>query len=278
MTTPSSSDSPANRPNLTAADIRQLALANLEARAREGGKLSADDWARLEAFEASARPDPVAEALGDLAEHVAAIKAKGSRPPASLVRLLRDAALARNTAACWADVAAAARELGVSVQTARNWCDELGIPANRAAISRADLYRALWLRERDKAAPGSAAISPADAREQELRMAERQARIDARTRRLVAEANDAAKAGVIAAVRDVRSTLAARLPALLADHLASGDRLAWEGQARRLILDLMTSVCADLASAETTGPAPADIFAAPDPDPEPGPAADEETP
>jgi hypothetical protein len=257
MTTPDSTPIPPA--TLTAADVRAMALCNIAQRAQEGGRLSADDWARLESMEAAERPDPLGAALADLEAHVELIRSSGSRPPAGVVRLLRDAALARAGDALWPDAGAAAQDLGVSVQTVRNWCEEAGIPAQRAAISRAALYRALWLRERERGASGPAAVSPADAAEQELRIAERQARVDERTGRLIAQAQDAARAAVIAAVREVREIAAARLPARLADQLCSqdADRLAWEGRARRIVLDSLTAYCRELSGdGATPSPTP----------------------
>lgn len=148
----------------------------------------------------------------------------------------------------WPDVAAAAQELGVSVQTVRNWCAELGVPAARTEIAKTDVYRGLWLRERERAAAPETVGTEADQREQELRIAERQARIDERTARLTAVANDSARAGVIAAVRDLRGALLGQLPSRLADALAGDDdRIGWEGQARRVIGQQLTAACAALA-------------------------------
>lgn len=233
---------------LTAADIKRLALANLAQRAAKGDRLSPEEWARLESFEAAERPDPLGALLADLTAQAEALRAEGKRPTQALLKLAREALLREIGQHVWADVPAAAKELGVSVQTVRNWCDEAGIAHQRTAISRADLYRALYLRA--AAAPAAASgsqQSEADAREQELRMLERQARIDERTQRLVLEANDAARSGLMAAVRDLRSGLAARLPAILADAFGiDTDRLAWERRARQLILDHLPTICAAL--------------------------------
>jgi hypothetical protein len=236
-------------PDLSAVDIRRLALANLAKRASEGKPLAEADWQRLREFERAEKPDQVGDLAAEVGRQLAEAKAAGGKLPAALVKLGREALLRDIAAHVWPDVPAAAKELGVSVQTVRNWCDEMGIAANRTAISKAELYRGLWLRDRERAAAAPAPLgSEADQREQELRMIERQARIDERTGRLVAVANDAGRAGVIAAVRDLRGALLTQLPSLLGDALAKDqDRIAWEGICRRTITSHLETICADIA-------------------------------
>lgn len=236
-------------PDLSAVDIRRLALANLAKRASEGKPLAEADWQRLREFERAEKPDQVGDLVVEVGRQLAEAKAAGVKPSPALLKFGREAMLRDLAAHVWPDVPAAAKELGVSVQTVRNWCDELGIAASRTAISKAELYRGLWLRDRERAATAPAPLgSEADQREQELRIAERQARIDERTQRLVAVANDAGRAGVIAAVRDLRGALLAQLPSLLGDALAKDeDRIAWEGVCRRTITSHLETVCADMA-------------------------------
>ncbi len=243
----------------TPATIESLALANLAARARDGKPLSDADWQRLAQAKAAATPDPAAaaldQAIADLHRLQAEAKQAGKAFPAPLAKLLRDLALRDVARHIWPDVAAAAAELAVSVQTVRNWCDESGIPSARCVIPKADLYRALWKRAQATAPAAASAGTDADQREQELRMLERQARIDERTNRLIAQANDHGRAGLIAAVSDVRQAITNRLPSVLADALAKDtDRMTWEGQARRIIRDHLAAVCADLVRGDTTTP------------------------
>ena len=235
-------------PDLSADDIERLALANLGKRAQEGKPLSDSDWQRLKAAQSAQRPDPLGEVLAEVTKAHAEAKAAGKGVPAALVKLAREALQREQAAHAWPDAGAAAQELAVSVQTVRNWCDEAGIPHARTSIPRADLYRALWLRERQHTDQGGAApVSDAESREQELRIVERQARIDERTGRLIAQANDAGRAGVIAAVRDLRQALLGHLPRALADDLAQGDdRLVWEGRAKRIVSTTLETLCAEL--------------------------------
>lgn len=241
---------------MSATDITRLALVNLAKRASEGKTLTDADWQRLNEFQRGEKPDPLGDLTAEIGRQLAEAKAAGVKPSAALLKLGREAMLRDLAAHVWPDVPAAAKELGVSVQTVRNWCDELGIAANRTAISKAELYRGLWLRDRERAAAAPAPLgSEADQREQELRIAERQARIDERTQRLVAVANDAGRAGVIAAVRDLRTALLSQLPSLLGDALAKDqDRIAWEGVCRRTITAHLETVCADLAQGAATCP------------------------
>ena len=245
-------DTPADHPDLTsmtAAEVRRMALTNIAQRARDGKQLSDADWQRIAEAEAAGRPDPLAEPIAQIRAQADELREQGKRVPAGLTRLLRETMLREVGQHVWADVPAAAKELGVSVQTIRNWCDEAGLQHKRCAISKAELYRALWLREREQVQTGG--LSPADKREQELRIQERQARIDAKTGRLVEQANDSARAGVIAAVRDLRGGMLDQLPARLADRLAGdGDRIVWEGDARRVIRDHLTDLCEELGPAK----------------------------
>jgi hypothetical protein len=220
---------------LTADKVRQLALANLAKRASKGDRLSDEEWRRLDDYHRAEKPDPVGDALADLQAHVDAIKAKGKRPPAALVKLLREAALRDVDAHVWKDAGAAAKDLGVSVQSVRNWCDEMGIQHARQAIAKADLYRGLWQRAREQATDGR---SSADDEEQALRIAERQAKLDERTGRLVQEANDAARQGLIRAVAAIRHTLTTPMPAAIADQLhgVECDRLSFEAGIRDQVL------------------------------------------
>lgn len=233
-------------PQLSPNQVRELALANLRAKAQAGQNLSEADWKRLAEIEGEGKANPLADGLADLSGHVEAIKAKGGKPPLPLVRLLRDAALAGSEAHLWPDVPAAARDLDVSVQTVRNWCDEAGIAHARTAIPKAPLYRALWLRDRGTGQGGGATRSDADEREQALRIAERQARLDARTGRLVAEANDAARAGLRAAIRDLSQLVTTRLPQALAEQLAgAADRITYESQVRRIANKTLSELATD---------------------------------
>ena len=247
--------SPPIQPTLPApADLANLALANLTARAQKGERLTPDEWARLDTLAAQTKPDPLGDLLAALQEQTALARASGGKPTSAALRLARLALLREQGAHVWPDAGSCAADLGVSVQTVRNWCDELGIPSARCPIPKADLYRALWQRDRQTTlAP--APQSDADQREQALRIAERQARLDERTGRLQAEAADAGRAAVIGLVSDLRTALTTRLPALLADVLATDqDRLGWESTARRIITDHLLIVRADLE--HTTPPNP----------------------
>lgn len=235
---------------LDAAAIRRLALAGLQKRAESGERLNDAEWKRLDELNQLDRPDPLGDLLTEIQAKLAKGKAGAAKLSPALLRLGREALLRDLAQHVWPDAAAAASEIGVSIQTIRNWCDELGL-ANRTAISKAELYRQLWHRAKDQAAAPSGGTE-ADQREQALRIAERQARVDERTNRLVAIANDHGRAGVIGAVRDLRSALATRLPGLLADALATNqDRLVWEAQARRIIRSHLETLCAELAQTTT---------------------------
>ena len=232
-----------------------IALANLAKRASEGGKLSEQDWARLQELETASKADPLAAAVADLSAQVEQMRAAGGKPTPALLRALRDASLREMGQHVWADAGAAAQELAVSVQTVRNWCDEAGIPAARAAIPKAALYRALWLRAQAQAEKPGLGQSPAQQLETELRIQERQARIDERTGKTLAKALDRARAAVAGAIRDQRHALLNRLPALLAETLCTAaDRLAWESSARRLIDHFTAQVSEEVLSSDHLKP------------------------
>lgn len=232
---------------MSAIDLQSIALANLRKRAEAGEKLSEFEWSLITTAAQAERPDPIADLAKNLTEQLAKIQAEGKKPSATLLKAAQEALKSSQGATIWTDAASCAAELGISVQTARNWLGELGIPSARTSISKIEVYKGLWIRERDSIGKATAPTSDADDREQELRIAERQARVDERTQRLVAVANDAAKAGLIAAVRDIRSPLINGLPSRLADVLATDqDRIQWEGKARKIISDQLEHICATL--------------------------------
>ena len=236
----------------TPAEIRELALANLAARAAEGKALTDADWARLNALQADDQADPLGDLLGRIQASTEQLRAEGHRPTAAQLRLAREALLREIGAHVWPDVGAAAKELGVSVQTVRNWCDEAGIThKGNTAISRGDLYRALYQRlQSERIATGGKQPTDADAQEQHLRMLERQARIDERTGRHRDEALDLAREQIRAAVAALEHALATRLPAALAETLAAdADRIAWEGRARSCIVEHLPALLEDLLAA-----------------------------
>ena len=238
---------------MSATDLQSIALTNLRKRAEAGERLSEFEWSLITTAAQAEKPDPVADLAKNLTDQLAKIQSEGKKPGKALLKAAEEALKSAQGATIWPDAAACAQELGVSVQTARNWLGELGIPSARTSISKIEVYKGLWIRERDSVGKATATTSDADDREQELRIAERQARVDERTQRLVAVANDAAKAGLIAAVRDIRSAIVNGLPSRLADVLANDqDRIQWEGRARKIIADHLETTCATLSQENPT--------------------------
>ena len=239
---------------ITPENIKRLALANLAKKAGDGKSLSNEEWERLESFERKSKPNPIADLAKSLQAQLEETKAQGKKPSQALLKAAQEALKSAQGDTIWTDAASCAQELGVSVQTARNWLGELGIQSARTSISKIEVYRGLWIRERDSVGKTTSTNSEADDREQELRIAERQARVDERTQRLVAEANDAAKSGLITAVRNVRNVILGIIPSILADALSEGqDRLQFEGKARKIIADQLELTCTTLQKGAPNG-------------------------
>jgi hypothetical protein len=239
---------------MSASELHTIAIANLRKRAEAGERLSEFEWSLITTATKAERPNPIADLAKSLQAQLEETKAQGKKPSQTLLKAAQEALKSAQGDTIWPDAASCAQELGVSVQTARNWLGELGIPSARTSISKIEVYRGLWIRERDSVGKTTSTNSEADDREQELRIAERQARVDERTQRLVAEANDAAKAGLITAVRNVRNVILGTLPSVIADALSEGqDRLQFEGKARKIIADQLELTCTTLQKGAPNG-------------------------
>ena len=232
---------------MSASELHTIAIANLRKRAEAGERLNEFEWSLITTATQAERPNPIADLAKTLQAQLEETKAQGKKPSQALLKAAQEALKSAQGDTIWPDAASCAQELGVSVQTARNWLGELGIQSARTSISKIEVYRGLWIRERDSVGKTTSTNSEADDREQELRIAERQARVDERTQRLVAEANDAAKAGLITVVRNVRNVILGIIPSILADALSEGqDRLQFEGKARKIIADQLELTCTTL--------------------------------
>ena len=239
---------------MSASELHTIAIANLRKRAEAGERLSEFEWSLITTATQAERPNPIADLAKSLQAQLEETKAQGKKPSQTLLKAAQEAIKSAQGDTIWPDAASCAQELGVSVQTARNWLGELGIQSARTSISKIEVYRGLWIRERDSVGKTTSTNSEADDREQELRIAERQARVDERTQRLVAEANDAAKAGLITAVRNVRNVILGTLPSVIADALSEGqDRLQFEGKARKIIADQLELTCTTLQKGAPNG-------------------------
>jgi hypothetical protein len=239
---------------MSASELHTIAIANLRKRAEAGERLSEFEWSLITTATQAERPNPIADLAKSLQAQLEETKAQGKKPSQALLKAAQEALKSAQGDTIWPDAASCAQELGVSVQTARNWLGELGIQSARTSISKIEVYRGLWIRERDSVGKTTSTNSEADDREQELRIAERQARVDERTQRLVAEANDAAKAGLITAVRNVRNVILGTLPSVIADALSEGqDRLQFEGKARKIIADQLELTCTTLQKGAPNG-------------------------
>jgi hypothetical protein len=239
---------------MSASELHTIAIANLRKRAEAGERLNEFEWSLITTATQAERPNPIAELAKSLQAQLEETKAQGKKPSQTLLKAAQEALKSAQGDTIWPDAASCAQELGVSVQTARNWLGELGIQSARTSISKIEVYRGLWIRERDSVGKTTSTNSEADDREQELRIAERQARVDERTQRLVAEANDAAKAGLITAVRNVRNVILGIIPSILADALSEGqDRLQFEGKARKIIADQLELTCTALQKGAPNG-------------------------
>jgi hypothetical protein len=239
---------------MSASELHTIAIANLRKRAEAGERLNEFEWSLITTATQAERPNPIADLAKSLQAQLEETKAQGKKPSQTLLKAAQEALKSAQGATIWTDAASCAQELGISVQTARNWLGELGIPSARTSISKIEVYRGLWIRERDSVGKTTSTNSEADDREQELRIAERQARVDERTQRLVAEANDAAKAGLITAVRNVRNVILGTLPSVIADALSEGqDRLQFEGKARKIIADQLELTCTTLQKGAPNG-------------------------
>ena len=239
---------------MSASELHTIAIANLRKRAEAGERLSEFEWSLITTATQAERPNPIADLAKSLQAQLEETKAQGKKPSQALLKAAQEALKSAQGDTIWPDAASCAQELGVSVQTARNWLGELGIQSARTSISKIEVYRGLWIRERDSVGKTTSTNSEADDREQELRIAERQARVDERTQRLVAEANDAAKAGLITAVRNVRNVILGIIPSILADALSEGqDRLQFEGKARKIIADQLELTCTTLQKGAPNG-------------------------
>ena len=239
---------------MSASELHTIAIANLRKRAEAGERLNEFEWSLITTATQAERPNPIADLAKSLQAQLEENKAQGKKPSQALLKAAQEALKSAQGDTIWPDAASCAQELGVSVQTARNWLGELGIQSARTSISKIEVYRGLWIRERDTVGKTTSTNSEADDREQELRIAERQARVDERTQRLVAEANDAAKAGLITAVRNVRNVILGIIPSILADALSEGqDRLQFEGKARKIIADQLELTCTTLQKGAPNG-------------------------
>jgi len=239
---------------MSASELHTIAIANLRKRAEAGERLNEFEWSLITTATQAERPNPIADLAKSLQAQLEETKAQGKKPSQALLKAAQEALKSAQGDTIWPDAASCAQELGVSVQTARNWLGELGIQSARTSISKIEVYRGLWIRERDSVGKTTSTNSEADDREQELRIAERQARVDERTQRLVAEANDAAKAGLITAVRNVRNVILGTLPSVIADALSEGqDRLQFEGKARKIIADQLELTCTTLQKGAPNG-------------------------
>lgn len=219
---------------LTAGIVQAAYLRGLAAKVAANEPVTDREYERLAAWveeDRARQPGPADR----VAAEIAALQAAGRRVPVALLKAEREGRLLDLTAHIWRDAGAAAADLGVSVQTIRNWCQECEIPHQRVPIVKAILFRALWIREQERARDAS---TEADRKEQSLRIAERQARIDEKAKRHLLEAQDAAREVVQQLIGEVRSALVSALPGLLADQApvpAGIDRMAWEGQIRRCV-------------------------------------------
>jgi len=231
---------------MSASELHTIAIANLRKRAEAGERLSEFEWSLITTATQAERPNPIADLAKSLQAQLEETKAQGKKPSQALLKAAQEALKSAQGDTIWPDAASCAQELGVSVQTARNWLGELGIQSARTSISKIEVYRGLWIRERDSVGKTTSTNSEADDREQELRIAERQARVDERTQRLVAEANDAAKAGLITAVRNVRNVILGTLS-------EGQDRLQFEGKARKIIADQLELTCTTLQKGAPNG-------------------------
>jgi hypothetical protein len=239
---------------MSASELHTIAIANLRKRAEAGERLNEFEWSLITTATQAERPNPIADLAKSLQAQLEETKALGKKPSQALLKAAQEALKSAQGDTIWPDAASCAQELGVSGQTARNWLGELGIQSARTSISKIEVYRGLWIRERDSVGKTTSTNSEADDREQELRIAERQARVDERTQRLVAEANDAAKAGLITAVRNVRNVILGTLPSVIADAFSEGqDRLQFEGKARKIIADQLELTCTTLQKGAPNG-------------------------
>jgi len=179
-----------------AADLRQqartaqkLADVQLVRRAAAGAALNATERARLEEIAAAGEAEQ-GPALSAVHEEVKALRAAGKAIPKRLVQAAREEWLADMATHVWADVGVAAKDLGVSVQTVRNWLDEAGITHQRTAIAKAEVYRWLWQRE---AAKRKHQTSDLDEQIKEVRLAQLRGTVIAQAREVARQATEALK-------------------------------------------------------------------------------------
>lgn len=225
-------------PNLveSAQRLKKIFLANLAKRAQAGERLSDSEWQRLEESSAPPAPPAPAHPYAELAAAIAAARAEGREIPRHLAQAAREAYLHERAGDLWPNAGAAAQEIGCSVQSIRNWQQEgCPIPA-RAAIPKAPVYRWLWQRA-DARASTQAQRPEANPLDQAIK----QARLDEKTGRLIAAADDHARQAVIRLANELRHRLVATLPGTIAEQIAKLDRSAAELRTRELILAALTA-------------------------------------
>lgn len=229
-----STSTPTSTPQEMAEQLRKVFLANLAKRAKAGDRLSEPEWTRLEEL-AAPPPEPTpATPYAELTASIAELRAAGKPVPKHLAQAAREAWLTEQAELLWPTIGAAAGELGVSVQTVRNWQAE-GAPIKvRTAISKAAVYRWLWQRAEDRlsAAAAKATSNPLDD-------AIKQARLDEKTGRLIAEADDRARQAVIRLAGELRHELIGTLPGRALDEIATLDRSSAEAHLRQMLLAVL---------------------------------------
>jgi hypothetical protein len=226
----------------TAADLAASLRTQLARKVDAGESLTKGEFDQLQTLLAAESPDRAyVELLADLRQRIA----KGRALPKHLAQAARETFLADRDALVWPSVDHAAAELHVSVQTVRNWLGELGVDHQRTAIPKAPVYRRLWERAEQKLDEAKAGGADDDLDRQLKQM-----RLDKQTGRLVAEAEDRAREGLIAAVTEIRQDLVNALPGRARDAL--GLELEGEAALRQLLIDAIAAAAQRAADFHTT--------------------------
>lgn len=157
-------------------------------------------------------------------------------------RLLREATWLAKHADYWHGVDEAAASLGVSPNTVRSYAEQ-GCPGIEPhhPVHRASVLH--WLLKNAHASGGQAPATRQTIEDVELRI--KSAKADQLEGRLLAEADDRARQGVLLACADARQGLLERVPRALSDGHPYGSPAALEDAARAAITAELANLAAD---------------------------------
>jgi hypothetical protein len=171
--------------------------------------------------------------------------AAGKTLPNHLARLVRDRWLQDLTQYVWPTSAACAADLGISLSTLSAWAGEGAPVPGHSPVSKGDLYR--WLYERERTRPGAAA--PAGSERDQVDVSIKKATLAAKTGALTAATIDAATTYVRAQVQSLRSRLLQTTPIALIAELMQ----AIETGADQTTLEAIAAAAIEAALSEPGG-------------------------